>query len=132
MSLTAYHQKIKLLSIIQRSQSATLPIFIDLLLCWHQWQTQSWMQHINAFQCSRYSPKVVSSAFLLTIFPFGIDGNRDEKHLSSKNTKYTNLLHQSIFSSFSSNKHHTTCSHFFPIILHRIFCISVSPPLTSR
>ena len=37
----------------------------------------------------------------------------------------------SIKSYFIFLKHHTSCSHFSPILLHRIFFMSLSPPLTS-
>ena len=86
----------------------------------------------NAPTMLGYSPIGISSTFMLTIFPFGIDGNINAKHLSSKNTKYTifsNLLHQSNLASFSSIN--TTCSHFSPILLHRIFFMYTLSPLTS-
>ena len=58
-------------------------------------------------QCLGYSPKGIPSSFMLTISPFGINGNIDEKHLGPKKTKqhyattivviliFSNPLHQS-------------------------------------
>ena len=83
---------------------------------------------------SEYSLIVISLAFMLTISPFGIDGNIDEKYLSSKNTKYIDFqifFINQILLHFPQTMHDSSCSHFFPILLHRIFFMSFSPPLTS-
>ena len=53
----------------------------------------------NSLTMLGYSPIEISLASMLTISPFGIDGNIDEKHLSSNNTKHTNLLLYSFFSN---------------------------------
>ena len=67
MSITMHHHKINLLSMSSRYMSSTQPVFIETILCWHQWKTPSWMQHVSTFQCLGYSPNVVSSTFMLTI-----------------------------------------------------------------